>query len=197
MIENILGSRVKIKILRKLSSFENGEFSFEELGKSLSLSLGAVHPALRELSDSRIVAARKIGKSKLYSINKKHLVFREIKNLFGAERTGFLKVAARFAKGVDKAGIKSIVLFGSVARGEASEKSDIDILIIFKKSGFPAKEKINAQIQEFLDMHDVEIIPTFLTMKEALKRRRKFDRFIMNVINEGKILYGDIKWLEK
>lgn len=196
MLDNILGSKVKIKIIRKLVSLENREFNFEELSKSLNLSFGAVHPALRELSDSRIVVVRKMGKSKLYSINKKHLIFNEIKNLFNVETASFLKVAIKFSKTVDKKGIKNILLFGSVARGEASEKSDIDILIIYKNKSFE-KENIDAQTQKFLDMHDVEIIPTYLSMKEALKRRKKFDRFIMNVINEGKVLYGDIKWLEK
>ena len=98
MIENILGSRVKVKIIRKLASFENREFTFEEISKSLNLSFGAVHPALKELSDARIIVARKMGKSKLYNINKKHLIFKEIKSLFNAETASFLKVAVKFAK---------------------------------------------------------------------------------------------------
>ncbi len=196
MIEDILGSKVKIKIIRKLALSEDREFGFEELSKALSLSFGAVHPALKELSDCRIVAARKIGKSKLYSINKKHLVFHEIKGLFGAEAAAFLRVAVKFTKSVDKKGIKNILVFGSVARGDANDKSDIDILIIYKSKSF-VKENVNMHIQKFLDKYDAEIVPAYLSMKEALKRRKRFDRFMMNVINEGKILYGDIRWLEK
>ncbi len=197
MIENILGSRVKIKILRKLALFDKREFTFEELSKSLNLSFGAVHPALKGLSDARIVAARKMGKSKLYSINKKHLIFKEIKSLFNAETASFLKVAMKFAKTADKKWIENIVLFGSVARGEASEKSDIDILIIYKKNESSVRENIGKQAQKFLDVYDLETVPTYLSVKEALKRRKRFDRFMMNVLNEGKLLYGDIGWLEK
>jgi len=89
------------------------------------------------------------------------------------------------------------VLFGSVARGEASEKSDIDILIIYKKNESSVKENIGKEAQKFLDIYDAEIIPAYLSVKEAGKKRKRFDRFMMNALNEGKVLYGDIKWLGK
>lgn len=42
------------------------------------------------------------------------------------------KLAIDFAKSLNFSEIKKIILFGSVARGEDSDKSDIDILIITK-----------------------------------------------------------------
>lgn len=197
MIEDAFGSKVKVKIIRRLISSEDREFSFEDLSKSVDLSFGSVYPALKDLIDARMVVVRKIGKSKLYKINKKHLLFKEIKMLFKSEISNFLYVAVSFAKSLNKAGIKNIILFGSVARGEPAFKSDIDILIIYKRREKNVKENVEKEVQKFLDLYDVEIVPMRLSVKEALDRRKKFDRFIMNVLNDGKVLYGDIKWLEK
>ncbi len=197
MIENILGSKVKVKIIRKMLLSENREVNFEDLTRSLNLSFGTVHPALKEMTNTRIVTVRKIGKSKLYKINKTHVLFKELKMLFKAEVENFVKIAIKFAKKVNKKNIKNIILFGSVARAESSIKSDIDILIIYKINEQDIKENVNREVQKFLDLYDVEIVPVYLSHKESIKRRNKFDRFLMNILNEGKVLYGDIRWLEK
>jgi predicted nucleotidyltransferase len=45
------------------------------------------------------------------------------------------QLAIDFAKSLDHPEIEKIILFGSVARGEDTEKSDIDVLIITKNIG--------------------------------------------------------------
>ena len=196
MIENILGSKIKIKILRKLI-IENMEITFEEIGRTLSLSFGSVYPAINSLVMQRIIIFRRIGRSKLYSINKKHILFKELHSLFESEKEGFMNIAKSFAKSIDKKNIKNIVLFGSVAREEFTEKSDIDLLVIYIKNEEDVKSIVGYQIEKFLDLYDVEIVPVYISLNEFFKRRKGFDRFILNIINEGKILYGDNKWLEK
>ena len=51
------------------------------------------------------------------------------------------QIAIDFAKSLNHPEIEKIVLFGSVARGEDSEESDIDILIITKKENDDIKIK--------------------------------------------------------
>jgi len=196
MLEKILSSKAKIRILREMIE-TNREFTFEDITKAINMSFGTVHPILKDLVDSRILIVRKMGRSKLYKINERHLLYNKLKKMFKAEKEGFNKVAKKFARLLVKKGIKNIILFGSVARGEPTEKSDIDLLVIYKGNEALAKDNISKLSQEFLNKYDVEIVPTYLSVKEAKNRRRKFDRFIMNVLNEGKVLFGDVKWLEK
>lgn len=48
-----------------------------------------------------------------------------------AERTGLLDRASRFANGLDPAlGVRAVVVFGSVARGDFNVWSDIDVLVV-------------------------------------------------------------------
>lgn len=174
---------------------EEREFCLEDIVKITNQSFGTVYPALNDLLDSRIIITRKVGKSKLYKINTRHILYQKIRDLLKEEKTSFSKIAKEFSSVVDKKYIKNIILFGSAARGEAGEKSDIDILIIFTHPRM--KKSISELVQQFLDKYDVQIVPTFLSEKEAKERVKKYDKFILNVIEDGKTLYGDFRWLEK
>jgi len=196
MLEKILSSKAKVRILREMIE-KDREYTFEDITKAINMSFGTVHPILKNLVDSRILIIRKTGRSKLYKINERHILYNELKKMFKAEKENFVEIAKKFVRSLNKRNIKNIILFGSVARGEPTEKSDIDILVIYKNNEILVKDNVSKLSQEFLNKYDVEIVPTYLSVKEAKNRKRKFDRFIMNVLNEGKVLFGDVKWLEK
>lgn len=197
MLERIVASKTKTKILRKLIEKPEREFSFEDIAKLTALSFGTVHPALKDLVYSRAVEMRKIGKSKLYRINQRHVLFKELKALFNSESSSFTLIAKKFAARLNKCNIRNIILFGSVARGEFTEKSDIDILIIYKSAEALIRNCVSKLSQSFLDRWDVEITPVYLSTKEAKQKMKRFDRFMAGILDEGKVLYGDIKWLER
>lgn len=197
MMERILASKTKIKILRRLIEKPEREFSFEDVAKATSLSFGTVHPALKDLVYSRAVEMRKIGKSKLYRINQRHILFKELKALFNSESSSLTQIAKKFAAKIGKRNIRNIILFGSVARGEFTEKSDIDILVIYKSAEALIRKYVSKLSQSFLDRWDVEITPVYLSTKEAKQKMKRFDRFMVRILDEGKVLYGDIKWLER
>jgi predicted nucleotidyltransferase len=76
--------------------------------------------------------------------------------------------------------LDSVVLFGSQARGESVEDSDIDVLCIMKKP-FHYGELINQTSQSTAEIslkHDVVISRTFVT-RDAYESRRS--PFLMNV----------------
>lgn len=196
MLERIIASKSKVKILRKMIENQDREFCLGDLAKLTNLSFGTVYPALKDISDSRIVTVRKIGRSKVYRANKKHVLFRELEELYTKERDAFVEIAGEFAARIDKRDIKNIVLFGSVARREFTGKSDIDLLFICKSPNM-VKDRVGMLSQEFLDEYDIEISPTFLSAGEAEKRKKRLDRFVLKVLDEGKVLYGDIRWLGK
>ena len=89
----------------------------------------------------------------------------------------------------------SVVLFGSVARGEARKDSDIDLLIIV--DGLP-KSRLKRQ-EEFLEVekdvplieqmqekgHLIEISPVLKTPEEILR----FPPLLLDIVEDGIILY--------
>ncbi len=51
------------------------------------------------------------------------------------KRDEVLKIIAEHREELEKLGVKSLLLFGSVARDEAGPDSDVDFLVEFKRQG--------------------------------------------------------------
>lgn len=85
---------------------------------------------------------------------------------------------------------KKIILFGSVARGQATSQSDIDLLVIAdsqEKRPFRIKRIFEAVrgISRFFPLD-----PIVYTQEEIDKRLFLGDPFVTKVINQGTVLYG-------
>jgi predicted nucleotidyltransferase len=195
VLEKIIGKKSKVNLLRFFMNNDNQGYCLDEIAKSTGLSCGTIYPSLTELLETRIILQRKVGRSILYTVNKNHILFHKIKELIDFEKKSLQIVAREFASSISKRNIKAIVLFGSVARGEFTEKSDIDVLIVYKNKN--VKKEVEYLIDKLLDTYDVHIIPIFLTEKDIQDRIKIFDNFIINFINEGQLLYGDAIWLKK
>ncbi len=193
MLENILGSRSKIKLLREMVRNEEREYCLEDLVKATKQSFGTVHPALGSLVESRIVVVRKMGRSKLYRVNKRHVLYERTRDLILAERDGYLDIAGEFSEGLEKKHIRNIILFGSVARGDFTERSDIDVLVVYSRT--KPEDAVLDIVGTLTDKYDVTIVPVYLSVTEVRNRMKRTDQFILNVLEEGMVLYGDAKWL--
>ena len=195
MLENILGSRSKTKLLREMVRNEEREYCLEDLVKATKQSFGTVHPAIGGLVVSRIVVVRKMGRSKLYRVNQRHVLYEKVKDLILAERDGYLNIAREFSEDLEKKHIRNIILFGSVARGDFTERSDIDVLVVYSRT--KPEDAVLERVEALMDEYDVTIVPVYLSVTETKDRMRKADQFILNVLEEGEVLYGDAKWLGK
>ena len=195
VLEKIIGKKSKIKILRFLLTNDDQGYCLDDIAKCTGVSCGTIYPSLKELLEARVITQRKVGRSLLYTINKNHILFPQIKELIQLEKKSLRIVAEQFVASLDKKGIVAIILFGSVARAEFNEKSDIDILIVYRHKNI--KEEVELLVDKFLEIYDVHVVPLFLTRSEVLERIERFDNFLITLINEGQLLYGEAPWLKK
>lgn len=95
------------------------------------------------------------------------------------------QIAQKFANAIKSKYIIQIILYGSVARGDDSIESDIDILIITDNY-----EKIESKVYDEtynIIIEDDEVIsPQFIT-QEHFEEIRNFS-YISNVIKDGEII---------
>ncbi len=94
------------------------------------------------------------------------------------------KISERL-KEKEKYDANTVILFGSYARGEETEDSDIDLLVIA-----PSKERFFDRIAStkrlIRDLRDgLPIAPSVLTPEEAEKRRKIGDQFITDILENG------------
>ncbi len=92
--------------------------------------------------------------------------------------------------------IKSIVIFGSITRGDYTGKSDVDIYIIFDDTKFPLKkfEEIRKKIDKDIYSAAVSIDPRLhpqpiLALTEFIKGIRHTHPLFFNIIREGYAIY--------
>ena len=90
----------------------------------------------------------------------------------------------------ERRGVRNIRVFGSFARGDADENSDLDLMIISdKEKNLPRYKrglKLRIKLAEYCFKKDI----LFYTYDEIEKWEKVPNSFVNNVINEGVILYG-------
>lgn len=104
------------------------------------------------------------------------------------ERSGeiFKKIEAYVEKVVNALNPHAVILFGSFATGNINEGSDIDILIIADfKEDFLSRIKTLMELNTF----GIPIEPIGYTLEEFESMRVRGNRFIMEVMEKGKVLY--------
>ena len=96
-----------------------------------------------------------------------------------------IKIAKEFANTIKSDDIKLIMLFGSVACGNDSEESDIDILIVS-----PIADKIKPEIHKIardIILEKDEVISPRLMTEEEFKKVEDYP-FLTNVLKEGVVI---------
>ena len=96
-----------------------------------------------------------------------------------------VEIAREFAEAIKSEYIIKIILFGSVARGEDTEESDIDILIVSPNAD-DLRYKINRITVDIILEKDEVISPHLMTEEHFNKTRN--NPFLTNVLNEGVVI---------
>ena len=107
----------------------------------------------------------------------------------------YKKAAEEFSERVvEKLGgrLDSIILYGSVAGGNATKDSDIDVLIIVKGK---EKRKIEREVLDISYEVDFEnnfetfIVPIYMTPKEIEREIKSGSYFMKDLLIQGAVLY--------
>jgi len=85
-------------------------------------SLWSVQQALADLISLGLIESTPVGRANLYTVNELHYAIMPLRALLDP-LGGLREVAAG-------AGAESVILFGSLARGEATASSDIDLAVL-------------------------------------------------------------------
>ena len=93
-----------------------------------------------------------------------------------------IEIAHEFAKAIKSEYILKIILFGSVARRDDTEESDIDILIV---SDYPMEiDDVIADEVAWIMYDKQELISAHIMSEESFNKTKSFS-FLTNVLREG------------
>ncbi|MCD6092545.1 MAG: nucleotidyltransferase domain-containing protein [Candidatus Aenigmarchaeota archaeon] len=195
LIENIIGSTSKVKILRLFFEYPNRTFSTREILSNAKIGIGYGLKCLNLLSKNEIIKTKRIGKQKCYFLNKESKAFFVLEKLFEQERRSIPRVSylhrAILAEIIEKLDKETVILFGSVAAGTATQDSDIDLLIISER-----EKDVRKIIKSVEEKNEVAIQPIILSNLKLMEMIRRKARIIKNISKEKLLLIGDEEIVE-
>ena len=197
---HLSGLDYREKVISYLSRNLGEKITINSIKKNKGLSYGHLHSTIHDLKNENIIRIEEVGNYKLISLNTKNmLTIAELAKLYVkitlklfADNKKLAKLNKLIKNLRKHNNILSIVLFGSHARMEADEKSDIDIIVIISEENKLLTNKIKAEIRafgvkEFLEVQafvvDSNMFLRMLESKEKLNIGKE-------ALKEGIILEG-------
>lgn len=195
-LDHILGTQAKVRLARVFYTLDSSLSGREAQRLAGVRSMSGAGRALRDLTDLGIVTRARAGGTYIYSLNRKHVLTHSLSGLFRAEERQFDTLReilhAALHSATPERMVLSVVLFGSLARGEAKPDSDVDLLVVVRQEG-----AINA-IREALLQADREMrerlgmrgSPYVITRDRAKTRVADGDPLMSAVLSEGRTVLG-------
>lgn len=84
--------------------------------------------------------------------------------------------------------VHELKLFGSKARGEASKFSDVDVLVVMRKSGWRDRIKVHEAANRIFLKTDVDLSPKIFSDARVKELRSFGSAFIRNVEKDGIVI---------
>ena len=128
MLETILGSKLRVKVLGWLFTHPDERYFVRQLTGLLREDSTNVSRELTRLEKTGVLVSTKEGKQKYYQANRKSPIYDELHGLI-VKTTGVVDVL-RSALAPSAGRIKVAFVFGSIASGNEDKTSDIDVMVV-------------------------------------------------------------------
>ena len=181
-VADALFTKVQQRVLAVLFGNPGRSFYANEVIARAGSGTGAVQRELARLEGAALVVVTRVGNQKHYQANVAAPVFAELRGL--VLKTSGLVDVLRVALAPLSAQISSAFVYGSVAKGQDTALSDIDLMVISKKLTyadlFAALEAATHQLGRTVN-------PTAYSQHELDKRIRGDSAFVNQVWSQPKL----------
>lgn len=155
-------------------------------GLAAGPSLSSVRRSLDRLAQGGVIHERVLGQARGYSLNQQHLLAGPIQKIAHATE----ELYSRIAQSLDAwpVSVAGCVLFGSAARGEMGDSSDIDLLILVNGESAAVQAESGAyelsrQVEAWTGVPANVVVWT--------RGQENPGAILENIAGEGKTIYGD------
>ena len=185
ILDNLFGSKSKVKILRLMFKYPDREFTEREIANEINVSPNTVNLSLRELREENLLSYRKVGRAHAYQVNRESVLFSYMTQVFEGERMIWVYMIQRLEKSTKT--FISCVLFGSFAKKSEEYGSDIDLLVVVEDK-LSVKEKLEALENEIMVRFGIHVSIIVFTPFEIKKKWNA--PFMTGVKEEGILISG-------
>jgi predicted nucleotidyltransferase len=157
------------------------ETYLRDVARRTGLPIQAVQRETAALAKIGLLRVAMKGRQKFLSVERGHPVFPELHSLV-IKTSGIVEPLRESLAEAD--GVEAAFVFGSMATGTETARSDIDLMIV---GGIPPR-KVSDLLADLGQRLGREVNTVVMTVEEFRKRRGKKDHFLSTVLREPKLM---------
>lgn len=181
MLASLIFSDYRRRVLGLLLLHPDTTYHVRELARLTGTSAGTLHKELSKLTEGGVLRRQAVGNQVRYGANRDCPVFEELASIL-RKTSGLVDVLADALSSVENQ-IDLAFVFGSLARGDQTANSDVDVMVV-GELGFAAVVQLLHPVQEALRR---EINPVVYSLAEFRHRAVSGDSFIQEVLTKPKL----------
>jgi predicted nucleotidyltransferase len=185
-LTSIFGSAGNVRVLRALAADRSLQ-SVPQLSHVSGLSPQGVRLVLDTLARQQLVKSHGAARARLYALDESHPFSGALVSLFHEEQQRWERLLATIRERLAERGVRAAWLYGSVARGEDTPRSDLDIALLVSSGG--VADHVREDLTSLENEQQVHISLTALTPKE-LAALPDDDRWWSDVVRDARVLKG-------
>lgn len=193
--DDLFGSTATNEVLLFLARHHTEEFSISDLVEAVDYSQPSISKAVTVLSENNLVVERREGNTRWVQINHERLHIPDDPYLQIPQTEFHEPVRTAVNELHDELdGVIGAVLYGSVARGEADRRSDIDLWVLVEEDRM-ANQRAANRIKQALEDEEFENGRYEYEIDvEALQAVPKYITEIRDVLSDGLVVHETEKF---
>jgi predicted nucleotidyltransferase len=185
-LSNALFSKVQQRVLALIFGHSDRSFYISEIVRTVHSGTGAVERELSRLQRSGLVSVERIGNQKHYRANHQSPIFEELQSL--VLKTVALTQPLRKALQPYSDKIDAAFVYGSVAKGTDTARSDIDIAVIGDELNYSELYTATQNAENILGR---KVSPIFLSPDDWKRKASQKGSFVNKISALPKVfLFG-------
>lgn len=181
-IADALFTKVQQRVLAVLFGNPARSFYANELIALAASGSGAVQRELAQLEAAELVTVTRVGNQKHYQANASAPIYEELRGL--VLKTSGLVDVLRAALAPLAAQIDQSFVYGSVAKGKDTAKSDVDLMVISEKIAYA---DLFAALEPAMNRLQRTVNPTLYSRMEIHNRILDGNAFVKRVLAQPKL----------
>lgn len=192
MVEQLFGSKTRVKLLQLFYSNPNRSFFVREITRKIDEQINSVRRELSNLLNIGIITSETTNNKLYYEINQKFEYYDPLKEIFGG---GVKKTAKKVATdgteepaetGLDSVGHVELAIYTGQFTRDGS--AGIDFLVV----GDVNPNALRKYVTELEEKENKSLRYTVMTMPDFTYRRQINDRFLTGVLSSKKQVLLDV-----
>jgi predicted nucleotidyltransferase len=181
-LSSALFSGVQQRVLALIFGHPERSFYTSEIIRNVHSGRGAVERELARLEQTGLVSIQRVGNQKHYHANHESPIFNELRGII--LKTAGLIEPLKQSLALYREKIKVAFVYGSIAKGTDTARSDIDLMVIGDDLTYA---ELFAGLQKAETILQRSINPTFLSFDDWCNKLRTKDSVIAKIAAQPKL----------